>query len=337
MHAIERELKKHLSAHLGKGFCPTRRSTGMMSDGHCEVHYGSMDFTYDDKKKKKAEFIEWTEKDINTEFEVYLQRHLTSRSITPSEVESVEVVVGGDHGDTAFQFGASVYIYLTDKKIIQFELSVCKIICRKDTGKLIESTILPRLTKGLKIIATWHLCIENNVKGQIECKFIETSSPNSLTVDMYVTGDLAFQAMALGKESMAGWWCMLCKSSKNQFMDVPVELWSMEEYDRCGMIAKSNINDKPKLGVIQRPWWSFIPLTHYVSPLLHCAIGIGNVIFELLRDIINRFIEKYAPGDESIRASVPVLKQIHHHSETKGRLGCFPRWAQVENTETHHC
>jgi hypothetical protein len=269
-----------------------------------------MEFTYDDKKKKKAEFIEWTEKDINTEFEVYLQRHLTSRSITPSEVERVEVVVGGDHGDTAFQLGASVYIYLTDEQIIQFELSVCEIICRKDTGKLIESTILPRLTKGLKILATWHLSIENNVKGEIECKFIQTSSPNSLTIDMYVTGDLAFQAMALGKESMAGWWCMLCKSSKNQFMDVPGELWSMEEYDRCGKIAESNINDKPKLGVKQRPWWSFIPLTHYVSPLLHCEIGIGNVIFELLRDIINCFIEKYAPGEESIRASVPVLKQI---------------------------
>ena len=41
-----------------------------------------------------------------------------------------------------------------------------------------------------------------------------------------------------------------------------------------------------------------------------CEIGIGNVIFELLRDIINRFIEKYAPGEESIRASVPLLKQI---------------------------
>ncbi len=32
---------------------------------------------------------------------------------------------------------------------------------------------------------------------------------NSLTVDMYVTCDLAFQAMVLGKELMAGWWCIL--------------------------------------------------------------------------------------------------------------------------------
>ena len=31
----KKELKKHLSAHLGKGFCPTRRSIDMLSNGHC--------------------------------------------------------------------------------------------------------------------------------------------------------------------------------------------------------------------------------------------------------------------------------------------------------------
>ena len=47
-----------------------------------------------------------------------------------------------------------------------------------------------------------------------------------------------------------------------------------------------------------------------MSPLLHCEIGVGNVIFELLRDIINEHIEIYAPGEESIRMAVPALKQI---------------------------
>ena len=36
----EKELKKHLSAHLGKGFCPTRRSVNMLAEGHCEVYSG---------------------------------------------------------------------------------------------------------------------------------------------------------------------------------------------------------------------------------------------------------------------------------------------------------
>ena len=56
----ERELKKHLTSHLGQGFCPTRRSINMLSEGHGIVHYGSCQFTYDGKEK--SEFVEWTEK-----------------------------------------------------------------------------------------------------------------------------------------------------------------------------------------------------------------------------------------------------------------------------------
>jgi hypothetical protein len=83
----ERELKKHLSAHLGKGFCPTRQSVHMLADGHCEVYYGSIELTYD--RKEKAEYIEWTEKNIEDKIAVNLQRHLKSKSIAPSEVERI--------------------------------------------------------------------------------------------------------------------------------------------------------------------------------------------------------------------------------------------------------
>ncbi len=176
----ERELKKLLCSHLGKGFCPTRRSVDMLAEGHTKVHYGSIEFTYDGKEK--ALFVEWTEKNINDKITVYLQRHLTSKSITPSEVVRIQVVVGGDHGDTAFQFGASVSVDLTDERIIEFEVSVCELICRKDTGKLIESTILTRLTQGLKIVAKWNLNIEVNNEGGLECEFNKDTCSMHLTL-----------------------------------------------------------------------------------------------------------------------------------------------------------
>jgi hypothetical protein len=122
------------------------------------------------------------------------------------------------------------------------------LICHKDTSILIKTTILPRLTKGLEIVATWHLHIENNEQGQIECEFKDARSINSLTIDTYVTGDLAIQEMALGKESMAGWWCMLCKLPRCKFMDNDREMWTMDEYVRCGLIAKNN-NNKPQLEI----------------------------------------------------------------------------------------
>jgi hypothetical protein len=182
--------------------------------------------------------------------------------------------VGGDHGDTAFQFGAKVSVHLRDNRIIHFEVMVCELICRKDTAKIIESTILQRLTNGLEIVATWHLHIESNEEGQIKCEFRNTRSMNSLTIKVYVTGDLAFQAMVLGKESMSGWLCMLCKSPRSKFMDDTHERWTMDEYVRCGLIAESN-NDEPQLGVKQG----------HGGPLYHSPITFAHsftVILELV-------------------------------------------------------
>ena len=47
-----------------------------------------------------------------------------------------------------------------------------------------------------------------------------------------------------------------------------------------------------------------------MTPLLNCEIGIGNQLLKKLRDIINEYLESYPPGEESIRSSIPVLKQI---------------------------
>ena len=72
----------------------------MLAEGHTEFYNGSIEFTYDGKEK--AEFIEWTEKNIHEEISVYLQRHLTSKSIDPSKIVRIQAVVGEDYGDTAF-------------------------------------------------------------------------------------------------------------------------------------------------------------------------------------------------------------------------------------------
>ena len=37
----------------------------MLSEGHSVVHYGSWEFTFEGKNK--AEFVEWTEKNIDEE------------------------------------------------------------------------------------------------------------------------------------------------------------------------------------------------------------------------------------------------------------------------------
>jgi hypothetical protein len=116
-------------------------------------------------------------------------------------VQHGRVVAGGNHGDVAFQFGASAHIEISDGSTIYFEVSVLELICKKDAAKLIEATILPGLTSGLKKMATLSLHIHHEEQdGKIHCKFSNTSSilsPQHLMtiekVDCYITCDLTFQ------------------------------------------------------------------------------------------------------------------------------------------------
>jgi len=51
----KQEIKKHLKAHLGPGFCQSRQCVGMLSEGHGVVNYGCINFTY--KGKQQEEFM----------------------------------------------------------------------------------------------------------------------------------------------------------------------------------------------------------------------------------------------------------------------------------------
>jgi hypothetical protein len=96
----EQEIKKRLKAHLGPGFCPSRRCIGMLSEGHGVVNYDCIwiNFTYQGKHQKEI-----SEKRIYHKIARYLQRHLQSKSAKPADVLHIQAVTGGDHGNTAFE------------------------------------------------------------------------------------------------------------------------------------------------------------------------------------------------------------------------------------------
>ena len=176
----ERVLGKYMRQHLGPAFCPTQKSVSILAVGHTKVHTGSMPWIYEGKEREET--VEWTEKDLHTEIEAQLLRFLKSRGMRPSGVKAVQAVVGGDHGDTAFQFGAAITAEMHDDgRKIYFEVTTVELICRKDMSKLLEATILPRLTTGLKIINTpsLHLYFNSNNKEDLFVCSFNTPPPDS--------------------------------------------------------------------------------------------------------------------------------------------------------------
>jgi hypothetical protein len=153
---------------------------------------------------------------------------------------------------------------LSDKRIIDFEITNIELICRKDTASLIETMILPILTHDLESVATlpFHIyTTDDNEHLKIHCQFggmvpdcmQQLISINK--VDVYVTGDLAFQAMALGREGMSPHHCLHCRMGRSEFKNIDaIGLpWTMKEYIKVGQQSRESGNSQ--LGVKKEPWW----------------------------------------------------------------------------------
>ena len=90
-----------------------------------------------------------------------------------------------------------------------------------------------------------------------------------INLDLYVTGDLAFYAMVLGKEDMSGHWCFLCKLSKiewDELLHEPGEIWVHKALrEMADDIEKKGADRKGVKGFV---FWPFIPIDRSVF----CAV-----------------------------------------------------------------
>ena len=68
----------------------------LLAKGNSKFYTNSIQFKYDGKVDKE-ETMEWTEKDLHLEIETYLTRGLRSRKVQPSDVKTVQAVIGGNH------------------------------------------------------------------------------------------------------------------------------------------------------------------------------------------------------------------------------------------------
>ena len=100
---------------------------------------------------------------------------------------------------------------------------------------------------------------------------------------------------------------MQCTLTQDQLN--AVKRWTMEEYCRLGDEAEKQ-KGEPKLGMKKKAWWPFIPLSHFMVPLLHYEIGIGNQLLDMLQDIINEHLGHMPCTKERMRASITVLNTI---------------------------
>ena len=112
---------------------------------------------------------------------------------------------------------------------------------------------------------------------------------------------------------MSGDHCHLCKLAAKEFVQLAKdgEPWVHEELKLQGDEFVSLLKIKPKVkpqnGVKTTTWWPFIPMNHFIVPLIHCLIVIGDNILTKFRDLINEYIEYLSPVKVDTRLAVGAV------------------------------
>ena len=124
--------------------------------------------------------------------------------------------------------------------------------------------------------------------------------------NLYVTGDLAFLVILLGKEF----------SSPNFLKGkLHPKVW-LEHGHKIGedwtinafrLVLESDLTGSIRLGVKEAPIWEFIEVDKYICPVLHNQINLGNNILYNLLDYGNECIKNLTSTEIIARNSLSVI------------------------------
>jgi hypothetical protein len=110
----------------------------------------------------------------------------------------------------------------------------------------------------------------------------------NIPINLFMAGNILFYNMVIGKEGMSGWWCSQCKLSKTTWHHAGHgrgEPWTIESLtEHARKIDNNEINTKDVQaicgGVRGKPLSDAIPLSHFITPILHMTIGKGNNVLD---------------------------------------------------------
>ena len=224
---------------------------------------------------------------------------------------SMDLVFGADHGQGSFRSGIRVIVRgeNTGKKIDEAR-SCGEIECRKDTLEIVQATLGPLLNNYLNEIVhytseeqEWDGSVTffrggNDKKLYVSFKKepvkrrTEDVEVLKVPLRMFITGDLAFYAMFLGKDGSSMKWCWLCQLSHMSWQKEghePGRLWTLED---LMAEADGRGENKSVKGVKTHPLLDGIPIRRYILPCLHISLGVINRLIKACLDYVNDTLEE---------------------------------------------
>ena len=249
----------------------------------------------------------------------HAEQKLAANAVNYSNLCKAHVILVGDHGQGAFQMMASLLLirrknrrrtlstvneYMRTELLLEVDGLCGYIQCKHDTCDVLKDTIADPINASLLNILRGG-CVttfedrldDNKVKLCLGNTHTQNNVPASAAVEVLMTGDLAFYALAQGKPNMAPHWCWRCSMMKKEWSSAstgpPVgEQWTLEHMEQHlariedGTIDASCANEVK--GIKRKMLWHIDPRNILYPPLHSNELFVNTPIKELLRWIYFR-------------------------------------------------
>jgi hypothetical protein len=220
------------------------------------------------------------------------------------QICKVDIVIGGDHGQKKFRMVAKIICRNGNDDVIDsWVIKIGHIDHNNETYDILRRTITPQLNNDINKLLEGNKVLnlykkdesytvqiqEGNVNGAFICPITNNTDNTftlvrSCTIRILMTGDLAYYASCLGKVHMASNWCTWCKLGPHEWGAVDHnkgDEWTLEGMDELReSITNGDQSDtaRNRKGCVHIPLFNKLPIDHYVYPILHAEIGLGNYL-----------------------------------------------------------
>jgi hypothetical protein len=287
-----RIIRRYLRLTIGSSvFAPEKRLKQLLGSNFIEPEIGCY--------MNGNERIEWSCKDPDAILRHYLTMMTTQYSdFAPDHVDAS---VSIDHGKSFSRATLVIVCRMKDVTTGQWKETVdsyalASAKCRKDNYTILENTYAPKINEGLLRLRDAG-CVSvfkggnsstYSVLGASSENPMEDQLIRTVPVELWMSGDLLFFAIALGREGSASHWCQYCdKSSADWKVDghTPGTPWTIAnivehlEKLKTGQLNKKKAQERR--GATEcLPLFTAIAVDHFVDPVLHEQIGIVNKVYE---------------------------------------------------------
>ena len=155
-----------------------------------EYKYNNME------KGRKPEHIFFWVRDTVAVFKKEAQLLIESGDIDISNINRMNIVFGGDHDQGTFRFPMKILYIMNNGNRHESIQPVGYILCKKDNGIILKNIIIKYFGNSINVLNESMLF----------------NNQQLFSSNIYVTGDLAFLVILLGKEHSSPHWCIKFKS-----------------------------------------------------------------------------------------------------------------------------